>query len=162
MKKIVLMMLVAMIPFLTIAQKRSNKNKELQTETVKPIPNVNTKASSFNFDRDTKTITQVVIDKLDCTKENFFCAVLMKEARKKPLIFKAEKKVKNLKPGESKFKSKVAGILAVGKNEYKVELFFNAKEKDGSISFIGNLVIEGSLLDAKESKVMITVKGMQK
>ena len=34
MKKIVLMMLVAMIPFLTMAQKRSKKGKQVETEKV--------------------------------------------------------------------------------------------------------------------------------
>ena len=33
MKKIVLMMLVAMVPFLTMAQKKAKKNKETKTET---------------------------------------------------------------------------------------------------------------------------------
>ena len=33
MKKITLMLLVAMVPFLTMAQKRTKKNKETKTET---------------------------------------------------------------------------------------------------------------------------------
>ena len=164
MKKITLMLLVAMVPFLTMAQKRSKKNKEVKTERVKPIPNVNSKASSFTFDRDTKTITKIVIDKLDCTKETSFCETLMKLAGKKPIIFKTTDEASDarLKSADSRLRSYVSGVLLVGKNEYKADLFFDVRATDEVISFYSNLVIEGSLLELKESKVMITVKGQQK
>ena len=164
MKKIVLMMLVAMVPFLTMAQKRSKKNKDVKTEIVKPIPNVNSKVSSFTFDRDTKTLTELVIDKLDCDKENLFCAALMKSARKKPITFKTKDEASDakLKSADSRFSSYVSGVLIVGKNKYKADLFFDVRKKEEMIVFGGNIVIDGSLLELKESKVMITFKGKQK
>ena len=164
MKKIVLMMLVAMVPFLTMAQKRSKKNKEVKTEIVKQIPNVNSKVSSFTFDRDTKTLTEVVIDKLDCDKENLFCAALMKSARKKPITFKTKDKASDakLKSADSRFRNYVSGSLIVGENKYKADLFFDIAKKEDMIEFRGNILIDGSLLKLKDSKVMITVKGQQK
>ena len=164
MKKIVLMMLVAMVPFLTMAQKRSKKNKEVKTEIVKQIPNVNSKVSSFNFDRDTKTLTEVVIDKLDCDKENLFCAALMKSAGKKPITFKTKDEASDakLKSADSRFRSCVSGVLVLGKNKYEADLFFDVRKKEEMILFSGNIVIDGSLLNLKESKVIITVKGQQK
>jgi hypothetical protein len=163
MKKITLMLLVAMVPFLTMAQKRSKKNKEVKTERVKPIPNINSKASSFTLDRDTRIITEAVIDKLDCPKEDLFCGRLMKLAGKQPIIFETTDEAPKEKPSiNSRLSSYVSGVLLVGKNEYKADLFFDVRATDEVTSFYGNLVIEGSLLELKESKVMITVKGMQK
>jgi hypothetical protein len=164
MKKIVLMMLVAMVPFLTMAQKRSKKNKEVKTEVVKQIPNINSKVSSFTFDRDTKTLTEVVIDKLDCDKENLFCAALMKSARKKPITFKTKDEASDakLKSADSRFGRYVSGFLLVGKNKYKAELFFDVREGAELISCKGNIVFDGSSLGLKEGKLMITFKGKQK
>ena len=182
MKKIVLMMLVAMVPFLTMAQKRSKKIKDVKTEIVKPPQSIDSKArlgiipssaqvtaeidpknilfanaSSLTFDKDTKTLTEVVIDKLDCDKENLFCAALMKSSRKKPITFttKDRASVPKLK---SDLKSAVKGILLVGKNKFKAELFFNVKKGAAG----GNIVFDGSSLGLKEGKLMISFKGKQK
>ena len=164
MKKIVLMLLVAMVPFLTMAQKRSKKNKDVKTEIVQPIPNVNFKASSFTFDGDTKTLTEVVIDKFYCDKGNLFCAALMKSARKKPISFTTSDtaSVGKLKSANSIFKSSVKGILLLGKNKFKAELFFDVRKGVDFIGCNGNIVFDGSSLGLKESKLMISFKGIQK
>jgi hypothetical protein len=189
MKKIVLMMLVAMVPFLTMAQKRSKKIKDVKTEIVKPPQSIDSKArlgiipssaqvtaeidpknivfanaSSLTFDKDTKTLTEVVIDKLDCDKENLFCAALMKSARKKPITFKTKDEASDakLKSADSRFGRYVSGFLLVGKNKYKAELFFDVREGAELISCKGNIVFDGSSLGLKKSKLMITFKGEQK
>ena len=164
MKKITLMLLVAMVPFLTMAQKRSKKNKEMKSEIVKPIPNVNSKVSSFTFDRDTRTLTEVVIDKLDCDKKNLFCAALMESVRKNPITFKTKDEASDarLKSADSRFRSCVSGVLILGENKYKADLFFDARKKEEMIVFNGNIVIDGSLLELKDTKLIIIVKGQQK
>jgi hypothetical protein len=154
------MLLLAMVPFLNMAQKRSKKNKEIKTEIVKPAPIVSSKASSFTFDSDTKTPTMIVFDLFDCDKENFFCAALKKSARKKPITFKTEDVFSDAKliSADSKFRNFVSGVLLIGKNKCEAELFFDVTKKKEMIFFQGIVVIDGSVLGLDEGKAMITVK----
>ena len=56
MKKLILLMLVAMIPFLTMAQKRSKKNKKVETETVSSYEFMVISGYQMMTDGDKKTI----------------------------------------------------------------------------------------------------------
>jgi hypothetical protein len=159
------MLLLAMVPFLTMAQKRSKKNKEIKTEAVKPIPNTNSKASSFTFNSDTKTPTLIVIDSFNCDKENFFfCEALTKSARKKLITFKTKDVSSDarLKSDDSKFRYFVNGTLLIGKKKYEADLFYDVSKYKEGFNFVGNIIIDGSSLGLDDDKVMITVKYYQK
>ena len=89
----------------------------------------------------------------------------MKSAERQPITFKTtgEASDASLKSADSRFRSYVSGLLVVGENEYKADLFFTVRKSGEGVSFIGNIVIsESSFLTSAEGEVVtIHIKGRQ-
>jgi hypothetical protein len=166
MKKIVLMMLVAMVPFLTMAQKRSKKSKDVNTEQVKRnMPSPFAEGVKFKFDKETKTITEVIIGKILCNDGDKVCAELIKISDKKKIIFTTKNKAFPSKDPKRKVLNiqEVYGNLLIGENNYKAELSFLIKEspKGNKSKFEGRLVFDGSFLESKKGEVTLFVAGVK-
>jgi hypothetical protein len=77
MKKLVILMLVAMVPFLTMAQKRTKKNKETKTETTSGASAV---ASNFMIIKGVEVdMTQEGMDQEEKDSEDVSLARLIKK-----------------------------------------------------------------------------------
>jgi len=123
MKKIVLMMLVAMVPFLTMAQKKAKKNKKAKTEKIVESN------SSYDF----MVITGIV--KVSTLKE---------QTNSKPL------KASNLKVNKgrvnefrSKTKSKINFDFGGIKNAENINLMKNARNYTTMASAVNGVANEG-------------------
>jgi hypothetical protein len=164
MKKIVLMLLVAMFPFLTTAQKRSEKSKQVNTEQLKRnMPGPFAKAVKFNFHKETKNITEIIIGKILCNDGDNVCAELIEITDKKNIIFTTKNKAFSSKDPKTKGLNvqEVHGNIFLGDNNYKAELSFLIQEsnKGNKSKFEGRLVFNGSFLKNKKDKVILFLSG---
>jgi hypothetical protein len=159
MKKILFLLCALAVTNVTFAQERANKSNEQVTKEEA----IYAKASSFKFDSKTNTITEVVMPKFLCLKV-LGCEELIKTSRRQPIIFTTKNIAIDFKAKDARdnINRKVSGIIVVGENKYKADLFFHTStDKDKKVSFIGNIVLEGSSLESTEGKaVTITIKGI--
>jgi K(+)-stimulated pyrophosphate-energized sodium pump len=113
-------------------------------------------ATSFNFDIDTKTITDIAISKIVCNNNSEVCRELIKLSEEQNIMFNAQAMAIDIKAADSKFSRKVAGFLLVGKKKYKANLSFNITRDDNGSIFYGSILSE---YGARKDEVIIEIKG---
>ena len=137
-----------------ISHEETSINKQLIVEDT----SVSSYATSFTFDIDTKTITDIVIGKIECNNNSAVCRELINFSQEQSVMFNTPAMAIDIKAADSKFTREVAGFLLIGKNKYKAKLSFNIRKDDNGLLFYGSILSD---YGARKEKVVIDVKGIQ-
>ena len=137
-----------------ISHEETSINKQLIVEDT----SVSSYATSFTFDIDTKTITDIVIGKIECNNNSAACRELINFSQEQSVMFNTPAMAIDIKAADSKFTREVAGFLLIGKNKYKAKLSFNIRKDDNGLLFYGSILSD---YGARKEKVVIDVKGIQ-
>ena len=150
----------------------NNTNSDKQQE-IKPIngndkkglrpsnapSTMESKAISYNFDEETKTVTEITINDISCREESYDCIELLKLFNKQTIVFKcSEKSVDNR---SNEFDRKVSGELHFADSQMKATLLFHLKVRDKKSSLMGSIILPSDNFKKSSSDVIIYIKGKQ-
>ena len=122
--------------------------------------NIESIATSFNFDRQTRTVTEIVIDEIVCRSESYQCDELLKLSNNKKIIFKSTDVSVDSRINE--FDRKVLGELYVSDTKMEATLLFHLKASERGLMLLGSIILSADNFKKASSDVTIYVKGKQR
>ena len=97
------------------------------------------KAKSYKFDRESKTVTEIVIHKISCFEESNECDQVFGLSKGKDVLFKAtEKSIDNR---SKEFNRKVSGTLYFGERKMDGTLLFHVKGSEKGSKLLGVIIL---------------------
>jgi len=121
--------------------------------------NMEAKAISYNFDRKTNTVTEIIINEISCREEFYECIELLKLFNEQNIVFKTSQRSVDHKNNE--FDRKVAGELHFGDRNMKVTLLFHVDKTEKRSRLLGAIKVGSNNLKKSSSDLIIYVKGKQ-
>ena len=116
------------------------------------------KASSFVFEKETKTIQEVTISNILCAEANPVCSALMRLTNNKDVIFKSNSESIDYK-SSNEFDKQVKGLLYFADSKMKATLLYHVRPSAKGIYFLGQIVVPAGSFEKIDTEVTIYVKG---
>ncbi|MAW20878.1 MAG: hypothetical protein CMD16_00600 [Flavobacteriales bacterium] len=163
------------IVIISCGNNENDNKKEIKQQQIQPIndggiekglmsSNVNStiesKATSYNFDRKTRTVTEIVMNELICRSESSECAEILKLSNNKEIIFKSSDVSVDNRVNE--FDRKVLGELYFSDIKMEATLLFHLKGNERGSTLLGSIILSSDNFKKASSDVIIYVKGKQR
>ena len=118
-------------------------------------------ATSYTFDRKTKTVTEITIKDIYCREESSGCTEVLKLANDQNIVFKSSKT--SVENRSNEFDRKVSGELNFADKKMQATLLFNIRGNDkGSTTLLGSIILSSDNFKKSLSDVTVYVKGKSK
>ncbi|MDA9808237.1 hypothetical protein N9B89_02520 [Flavobacteriales bacterium] len=118
-------------------------------------------ATSYTFDRKTRTVTEITFKVIGVVEESSGCAEVLKLANDQNIVFKSSKiSVENR---SNEFDRKVSGELHFADSKMQATLLFNVKGNNkGSTTLLGSIILSSDNFKKSSSDITVYVKGKSK